>query len=188
MQSDGTGIDSEGITSLGTAYVQATLVVDNYASPAIQQANGPAALSQVGDTYTLDFGTVSAGQGQIVDTLNVANAVSGPADWLSGILSASGDAAFSDTGLGAYGPLSAGGTAPISIDLDTTDSGTFNQTITLSATDSNPSGYDAALSGLTIDVTGTDRSEPGDPAGRRLGHAVQVGDTYTLNFGTVYQG
>jgi hypothetical protein len=155
LQSDGTGIDSHGTTSLGNAYVQATLVVDNYAKPVVQQVGGTATLSQVGDTYTLDFGTVSAGQGQLVDTLNVANAVSGPADWLSGILSASGDAAFSDTGLGAYGPLSAGGTAPLAIDLNTADSGTFNQTITLSATDSNPSGYDAALSGLTIEVTGT---------------------------------
>ena len=188
LQSDGTGIDSHGTTSLGNAYVQATLVVDNYAKPVVQQVGGTATLSQVGDTYTLDFGTVSAGQGQLVDTLNVANAVSGPADWLSGILSASGDAAFSDTGLGAYGPLSAGGTAPLAIDLNTADSGTFNQTITLSATDSNPSGYDAALSGLTIEVTGT---VVPNPAIQQVGGSAtlsQVGDTYTLNFGTVYQG
>ena len=134
--SDGTGIDTLGTTALGTIDVPVNIAVDNYANPAIQQAGGSATLSQVGDTYTLNFGTVYQGA-DVSDNLDVANDVTGPADWLSGSLSASGDAAFSDTGLGAFGPLSAGDTTPLSIDFNPQSPGVFTQTITVAETDLN---------------------------------------------------
>lgn len=154
LRSNGTGIDSEGTTSLGNVYVPVTLDVNNYAVAAIQQLSGPGTITQNGNTYTLDLGTLKAGSGQIIDTLDVDNAVSGPADFLSGALSASGDAAFGNTGLGAFGPLSAGDDNQFSVALDTTNIGEFTETITLTANGSNPSGYDGALAGETLVVSG----------------------------------
>jgi hypothetical protein len=150
----GTGLKMVVTTGAGAA-VPVTATIDNYATAAIQQVGSVGALSQVGNTYTLDLGTFANGIGTVVSDLDVANTASGPADWLSGILSASGDSAFSDTGLGSFGTLGAGGTTPFSVDLSTTNSGVFSQTITLAATDSNASGYSEALAGETIDVVGT---------------------------------
>ena len=111
----------------------------------------------VGNTYTVDLGTFGQGAGTVTDALNVANIAptGAPADWLSGTLTASGDAAITDTGLGAFGTLDAGGTSPFSIELSTANAGVFTQTITLTPTDSNAAGFSEGLTAETIVATGT---------------------------------
>jgi hypothetical protein len=143
------------VASNGSAVVPVGATIDNYATAAIQQVSGPATLVRTGNTYTLDLGTVAAGPGSVAEALAVANTAGGPADWLSGLLSASGSSAFSDTGLGSFGTLGAGGTTPLSIQLSTANAGVFTQTITLAATDSNAAGFNEVLAGQTLVVTGT---------------------------------
>ncbi|MGA3402999.1 MAG: choice-of-anchor D domain-containing protein, partial [Acetobacteraceae bacterium] len=134
--------------------VPVSATIDNYATAAIEQGSGAGSLSAIGNTYTLDFGTVAAAPGEIPDSLDIANIATGQADWLSGSLTASGDAAFSDTGLGSIGTVSAGDSTPLSIDLSTANAGTFSQTITLAADSTNPDGP-SPLTGETIVVVGT---------------------------------
>jgi hypothetical protein len=155
--SDGTGIDTLGTTSLGTIAVQVGATIDNYATAAIQQISGSGVLSQNGTTYDLNLGSFAAGSGVVLAGLDVSNAapLNAPADWLSGALTAGSSVAFSDTGLGAFGTLGAGGATPFSIAFSTANAGVFTQTITLDATDSNASGFSEALAGETIVVTGT---------------------------------
>ncbi|HEY1935546.1 MAG TPA: VWD domain-containing protein [Acetobacteraceae bacterium] len=152
--SDGSGVDTLGTTSLGTVEVPVTVTIDSYATAAVQQASGPGMLSAAGNTYTLDLGTVAIGPGEVSDTLNIANTASGPADWLVGSVTAGGDIAFSDIGLGV-GTVVAGASSPVAIDLSTVNAGVFSQTLTLVGNDANASGFSEALTAETVVVTGT---------------------------------
>ncbi len=149
----GTGL-SLTVTDDGQDYVPVSATIDNYATAAIQQAGGAGTLSASGDTYTLNFGNIVQAPGAVAGTLDVANIATGQADWLSGNLSAIGDTAFSDEGLGSIGTVSAGDSTPLVIDLSTANAGTFSQTITLAASSINPDGG-TLLPGETITVTGT---------------------------------
>jgi hypothetical protein len=136
--------------------VPVSVTVDNYATAAIQLLGGPGVLTQTGSIYTLDLGSVPAGGIDNLDSLELANlAPSGqPADWLTGALDGTGDAAFTNTGLGAFGTLDAGQVAPFSVDLSTMNTGTFSETITLAGLDGNSSGFSLAQD-ATLVVTGT---------------------------------
>ena len=61
LHSDGIGIDSEGTTSLGTAYAQVTVNVDQYAAAAIEQLSGNGTLVPTGvsTSYVLNLGAVA---------------------------------------------------------------------------------------------------------------------------------
>jgi hypothetical protein len=153
--SDGTGVDGLGITNLGTATVGVYVLVDNDATAAVEQANNATVLTGPTNVATIDLGTFQPNSGTVYDTLAIANFASGQADYLTGSISASGDAAFSDTGLGAFGPVGAGSTSQFTVDLSTVNNGVFMQQIVVSATGANNSGYAQALAGQTIVVTGT---------------------------------
>ena len=74
--SDGTGIDSLGTTGLGTYDVPVSFQVNNYATAAIQQTNinqVGGLLSQAGNNYTLDFGTLASGAADATTDLNLVN-------------------------------------------------------------------------------------------------------------------
>ena len=105
-------------------------------------------------TYTVNVGTYVEAPGTAADVLNLANIATGQADWLSGSLSASGDAAFSDVGLGPIGTIGAGDSTPLTIDLSTVNAGIFTQTITLTADSTNPAGA-SQLANETIVAIGT---------------------------------
>ena len=155
--SDGTGIDSLGTTSLGSTSVLQSITVYNYATATVQNFGTVGRLTQSGSIETFDLGTfsVGAGAGVIAASLDVANTATGPADWLIGSLTATGDAALTDIGLGTLGTLYASNSHGFTIDLSTAHAGVFHQTITLQATGANSSGYSGALAGQTINVTGT---------------------------------
>src|SRR5262249_17955376 len=96
-------------------------------------------------------GTVSA-------TIGVLNAVTGPSDLLTGSFGTfSGDvAAFTNGGFGGIGPLGASSANNgNTIVFSEANDGIFTQTVTFTGTGSNSSGYSAALTPITLVVTGT---------------------------------
>ncbi len=141
----GTGensIDGLGQSPLGTIAVPVDVTVDNYATAAL---GSPSALLTPGatpDSYVLNFGTVTAGTTVGAVTLDAMNTASGPADALDGSYSFSSSAAFSDGGFAAFSNLAAGSTlAAGTVSLNTSQAGSFSQTITLDPTDVNTTGF-----------------------------------------------
>ncbi len=175
--SDGSGIDSLGLTQLGTVDVPVTVTVDNYATAAIEQTGGPGTVSHAGSVYTLNLGTLIAGQGDVTADFGLFNIAGGPADWLTGSLLAAGSTAFANTGLGSIGTLGAGGGDPFTVALSTSNTGIFSETIVFAGTDANPSGFSAAVSGETLVVSGTVQA-PALP---------RVNTTSPVDFGNVRQ-
>ena len=164
LSSDGgTGagsVDGLGTVSLPSETLPLNLQIDNYATAAFGAPLTYGSLSQSGATTTLDLGQVAESTGPWAINFAVANSASGPADQLSGSLSATAAAGFSLTSLGSISSLGAGQSVSETITLDTTQGGVVTQTITLSPTDSNPGGYSAALAPETLVVTGTITSLP----------------------------
>ena len=156
-QSDGTGIDGFGPTSIVEQTVNVDVHVNNYAAASIEQSFGSAVLTGSGTSYTLDFGTVIEGSGLVPAGLLVLNNVLGPADTLSGAFTDfSGDtAAFQNSDFGTISALAAGDADfQPEISFSTAQSGQFTETVTLDPVDSNPD-YSAPLSPITLTVEGT---------------------------------
>ena len=127
--------------------------VDNYASAALEALGGTGTFSGSGTSYTLDLGTLLTGE---TFNLGVLNAAVGQADVLNGSFAITGDSAFSNNGFNSFSNLTAGQTeSGLQIGLGLDQSGTFSETITLSPTGSNASGYSGALAPITLTVTGT---------------------------------
>ena len=152
--SDGTGVDTLGTTSLGTVDVPVTITVDNYATAAFEAISGAVSIARSGSVFTLDLGTVVAGQALTADA-GLFNTAAGPADWITGSLAARGNAAFSNSGTGAFSAVGAGGDAGLDISLSTGTAGVYAETIVFAGTDGNPSGFSQAMGGETLVVTGT---------------------------------
>ncbi len=115
--------------------------------------SGLGTLSVVGNDYTLDLGNVVLGTLGISGSLQLANATSGPADFLSGSfdLSATGDAdGFSFTGWDPFGTVAgnpvglAAGQSIGGLDyvFDATTLGVLDDLIRLDALSQNGSGPD----------------------------------------------
>jgi hypothetical protein len=154
----GTGpgsLDGLGQTILGTQIVPVSVTVDNYAAPVFEDVPeiGSPVLVNGG---TLDLGSVPQGVPALTVNLGVLNDAAGPADQLSGSLQASGSDAFTNNGLASFAGIDAGQAdiAP-AITLSTAAPGTFTETITLTPSGSNASGYAAALPDETLTITGT---------------------------------
>ncbi|MCK9687941.1 beta strand repeat-containing protein [Scleromatobacter humisilvae] len=141
---------------LGSSVIALKGTVDNYAKVALEQAGGPVTLTQAGNVYTLDFGTLAQGSAGLDDTLAVLNSATGLADLLSGSFTPSGSApGFDLSGFGAFSGLGAGeAKGGLTVDFDTGTVGSFEDTITLHATGSNASGYSAALDDVTLVLEG----------------------------------
>jgi len=142
--------------SVTASPVALTGTVDNYAVAAITKVSGGASLTQSGQNYVLNLGSAYQGTSFGSVTLGVLNAAPGLADLLSGSFSVSGSSAFTNFGFGPFSGLAAGQSETAqSISLATTSSGTYTETITLSPTGSNASGYSGTLAPETVTVTGT---------------------------------
>jgi hypothetical protein len=132
-------------------------VVDNYALAALEETSGGGSVtSQTATSTSIDLGQIALGASPVNIALEALNNVQGLADLLGGTLSAAGSSAFSNSGLGSFSGLGAGGadTAPL-ITLSTSNAGTFTETITLVANGSNASGYVGANQTDTFSITGT---------------------------------
>lgn len=155
--SDGIGIDGYAATPDGAQTVQVSATVDNYAAAGLW-ASGIAAAgtnSFGGANYTVDLGTLSEGMTAPVIDLDALNTAAGPADLLAGSFTESGSSAFINA-LSSFSGGAAGRSDPVgTVSVSTAAAGSFAETITLSGTGSNASGYEAAVpdATLTIDAT-----------------------------------
>ena len=131
--------------------------VNNYAKAALAKTSGAATLSQVGNTYTLDFGTLTFGSASLVDALQVLNGASGLADLLAGSFDVSGvGAEFGLSGFGPFSGLAAGaGQGGLLVSFASGTLGSFTDSIVLHAFGSNASGYNAALFDTTLVLQGS---------------------------------
>jgi filamentous hemagglutinin len=132
-------------------------VVDNYAVAALEETSGGGSVTSQSATSTaIDLGQIALGASPVNVALEALNAAMGTADLLGGTLTAAGSSAFSNSGLGSFSGLAAGGTdtAPL-ITLTTSSAGTFTETITLVANGSNASGYMGGNQTDTFSITGT---------------------------------
>jgi hypothetical protein len=136
--------------------------VDNYqpveGNPAIPQLtllSGSGTYSGSNGVYTLDLGTLVAGQGSLQDRFQLSNVALAPSDFLAGTISDSG------TGFTVYGdqpltPLSAGASYQgLVLQTDSSHLGTHTETIVINPVDQNVTGFSAILPSQTITVTET---------------------------------
>ena len=164
LTSDGTGVDSLAPISLGTDPVAFSVQVDNYATADLKETSGGGTLTGSAATgYDLDLGTLSEGSGAATINLAALNSASGLADLLAGTFGITGDtAAFTNSGFGAFGGLGAGQSGGASsVSLSTANDGTFSETITLTATGSNASGYSGSVAPVTLTIHGEVAESPG---------------------------
>jgi hypothetical protein len=151
FQSDGTGIDGLGPTDFGQQ--QIPIVIDNYATASFENISGIGTFTAAGAAYTLNLGTIAQGTSISVVDVGVVNNAVGSADDLSGTFDAAASSPFTLNGFDAFSGLAAGeADAGLSIALDTDSTGSFTDTVTLTPTGSNASGFSAALPEETLTV------------------------------------
>jgi Hint domain/von Willebrand factor type D domain len=187
LYSDGTGIDSHGTTSLGIAYVQATVNVDQHAVAAIEQLGGNGTLTPTGvsTSYALNLGAVAQYGVPLSANLGVLNDVLGTSDLLEGSFSVEGAPQFINTGTAAFSGLAAGqvNSAP-SLLLSSGTVGVFSEVITLDPTGYNPSGYSEPLAPEVVTIIGTVVAAPPPTPAPRM--AFAWGDGHLTTFDGLY--
>ena len=181
LESTGTAIDTLGTTDLGSASTTFQATIDNHAAALVELVSGAGTLTVDGSSSTLDLGTLAFGSGVQTLTIGIENSASGPADDLGGTTEVSQASPFiTESGLGAFSGLAAGALTDITVQVATDASGAFTQTISLSPTGSNASGFEERLPTQTLTIEGqvSDLAkatvEPESPIA--LG-ALHVGDT-----------
>ena len=147
-------------TSGGRSNQQLAVTVDHPAVAAFRKVSGAGELTQNGNAYTLDFGTIGQGVTAPTVVIDVLNAATGPADMLSGSFSVAGEAApynaLVDIGLNAIRPLAAGAASgQTEVLFQSEITGSFAETLTLAATGSNANGYSASLGTKSLTIEGT---------------------------------
>jgi VCBS repeat-containing protein len=174
LTSDGTGVDSLAPISLGTDVTPFSVQVDNYATADLHETSGGGTLTGTAATgYTLDLGTI--GQGSGPDTIGLAalNAASGLADLLAGSFAITGDSAFTNSGFAGFSGLGAGqADTALSVSLSTQNDGMFSETITLTGTGSNASGYSGTVAPVKLTIEGQVSSETPVLAGGTVSGAI----------------
>jgi Ca2+-binding RTX toxin-like protein len=160
LASDGTNIDGLSPAALPNQTINVNATVNNYAKAAIEEVSGGGTLNANGNILTFNYGPSS---GTATINLEVLNNVTGPSDLLSGTFTTSSSAAFTTSGFGNFSGLGAGqaDTAP-TVTFNGAGPGTYTETIKLTPTGSNASGYSAKQAVQTFTVT------------------VNVGQTYVL--------
>ena len=150
----GTGSGSiDGLETEDLGSQTYSITVDNYATAAFEVVSGGGTLTQTGSAYTLNLGTVLGGGTPLTLQLGVVNGGGASADLLSGTFATSGDSVFTNTSFGAFSGLSGGQSDPVTVVLDTTNGGNYNETITLDPTDYNADGYSSPLGQMTLTIS-----------------------------------
>ncbi len=159
--------------------------IDNYqpvaGNPAIPQltlASGAGTFSGSDGDYTLNLGTLVAGEAAPQSRFQIANDALAPSDFLEGSISASGSN-FDVFGATQLSPLAAGTSYQgLVTEANTSQTGPQSETIVYTPVDENITGYSSIMPAQTVTVTDTVLSDA-------------VGDLLTggpLNLGTFYQG
>ncbi len=155
----------------------------NPATPLVEKIGGDGTLSGAAASYVLNLGTVSQYANPLLADLGVLNNGTIPADLLSGSFVVNGASVFVNSGFSPFTPIAAGAadTAP-QVEMLTDQIGTFSETITLSPTDSNLTGYSGSLAPVTVVVEGNGGTAAasaaapgagGDRVGRRASDHVR---------------
>ncbi|MFO1080280.1 MAG: VWD domain-containing protein [Reyranellaceae bacterium] len=126
-------------------------VAGTHASPGFEKLLGLGTLTHVGNAWTLDLGNVQQGQPVADLVLALANQVAAPGNSLAGSF-ALGGSGFTVTGANAFAGLAAGGEKAFQASVDTSSVGAHTETITLHSSESNDSGFSAALSDVTLTI------------------------------------
>ena len=158
LTSDGTGIDTLGTTALAPETIAVTGTVDAYAAVGVSLISGPGKLSGgAGGVFTLNLGSVAMGGAAPAESIGIENTAKGQADLLKGTLALSGTtSAFTNNSPISFTGVAAGSQSTgHTISLHTGAVGTFTETIVLSPTGYNASGYAGTLAPDTLVVTGT---------------------------------
>ena len=129
--------------------------VNNFAQASLTKS-GAGTLTQLGNTWTLDFGTIALGAGSLATSLGVLNSAIGPADLLSGDFDLGGIGnRFALSGFGSFANLVAGSSFDgLGVAFDTDAAGTFVATLVLHATGSNASGFSGRLDDTVLVLRG----------------------------------
>jgi hypothetical protein len=153
--STGAGTSFLGDTPLADQTVNVQAQINNYAVASVIKQSGDGSLSPTDpNQFTLNLGSIFAGQGPLSATLAIANTAAAPADSLSGTFSQTASG-FTIEGLSSFSNIAAGDSgSPITISLDDTNVGAFNGQITLVPHSVNPQPFDKALPNITILLTG----------------------------------
>jgi hypothetical protein len=114
-----------------------------------------AAIQGSGRSFTLNLGDIAQGSGTRQLSFDVLNDAAGPADTLSGQLTAVLSAAVSESGgPSTFSGLDAGqSAAPIMLSIDTSAPGRFSADFALAGTGAHP-GFDGAIPTETFTITG----------------------------------
>ena len=141
--------------ALGTRAITLTGQVNNFAEATLAKT-GAGAWTRVGNTYTLDFGTLRLGTGDLEADLSVLNSAFGQADVLGGSFDLSGAGpGFSLAGFGSFADLIAGASFDgMSVLFSDDAAGHFLATLVLQTTGSNASGYSGSLDDITVVLRG----------------------------------
>jgi hypothetical protein len=165
----GTGagsIDGLGLAALAPETVPITVTVDNDAQAGLTANGGTLTPGATPGTWVLDLGSVAQGGAPLAADLSVLNTAQGPADLLGGSFTISGAGAFTNTGFGAFSGVGADGSADAgSVSLDTSQAGTFSETLILTPTDTEGAGAPTTQAPQTVTVTGTIAAPTGTAQG-----------------------
>lgn len=152
----GTGadsIDGLGQSGLGTDAVPVSVTIDNYAVAGLSSSGPTLTAGTAAGSYVLNLGTVQAGTTVTAVALNALNTAAGLADALNGTFSVSSNGAFINSGFGGLSNLAAqSSTTAGTIALNTSQSGTFSETITFDPTDVNATGFSEAQAPEVVTV------------------------------------
>ncbi|MGN6367151.1 MAG: beta strand repeat-containing protein [Phycisphaerae bacterium] len=184
FQSDGSNplhLPSESDNGLGISdlagqdqSISITADVLNYAAPQLAKHAGNGSLSSSSSThYTLDFGTLTAGD-SVNALLDILNAAIGPADTLGGSWTNNAPD-FTITGLGNFSGIAAGNSASgpnISFTAPNANE-TLTEHLTLTPLSSDAAG-DFPLSAITLDITANITTIPEPTALSRLASATTL--------------
>jgi hypothetical protein len=150
--------------ALGNFQVDLMAQVNNYANADLGKTGGDGSFGGGGLEYFLDFGNVLLNSGPLVASLEVRNAVSGPADLLDGLFNILGTQDFVYNAFNAFTNL-AGGSAlgGLTVSFDPTGLGALSDDIVLVSAGHNGSGYRAGLDDITLRVRANVVSEGSVP-------------------------
>ena len=141
--------------ALASLAVSLSGTVNNYAADAFRFGSGAGSLTQAGNTFILDYGTVAQNSGTRTTTLLAANTATGPADALAGSFQFLDPADFAESGFASFLALAAGQTTgPLTLAFDSLTVGSFLDTITLHGVGSNTSGYSGSIADIQLVVRG----------------------------------
>jgi hypothetical protein len=129
-------LQNEAPTVLGSTSGSVTIDRPAVAQPKVTKVSGGGTLTQDGNTYTIDLGTLTQGQTAADAVLAIVNGATGSADSLDGLFGAATGSGFTVSGETLPGALAAGQSyGGLTFSVDTSTPGSHSETITFAPRD-----------------------------------------------------